>query len=132
MVQITPVQFYDNTPCTMVACGCALDYFRHVPGGQSRFDVSQAILGLKYHNDGYLSLQGTNKLVRQLLHVSKGGYKYFKRNERSRLRDYDFEGKSAIVMVLGHCIFVSGNDYYSFFENEDDDIVAIWFVEGER
>lgn len=131
MRQVVPSDSYNNIPCTIVACGCGLDYFRKCKGGQSKFDVINIASNLAYHSDGYLTLQGTNRLVRSLFKVTRGGYMYFKRGTRPKLSEYDFEGKNAIVMVLGHCIFVTGNEYHSFFENGNDDIVAIWFVDGE-
>lgn len=131
MKNIIPVPAYEEIPCTVVACGCALDYFRKAPAGSSKFDALRAAMELQYHDDGYLSLQGTNKLVRSLFEVPRGGYRYYKRNERKQLFQCDFDGKNAIVMVLGHCIFVTGDGYYSFFDNHSDDVVAVWIVEDE-
>jgi hypothetical protein len=132
MNNIIPAEQYEYTPCTIVACGCALDFFRKTKFGQSKFDVDRMAGDLQYHDDGYLSLQGTNKLVRSLFKVRRGGYHYFKRGERPKLSEYDFGSDSAIVMVYGHCIFVDKQDYYSFFDNENDNIVAIWVLEGEK
>ena len=32
------------------------------------------------------------------------------------------------VCVYGHFIYVDGQDYYSFFENEQDPVVCVWYI----
>jgi hypothetical protein len=129
MERIVPANAYASLPCTIVACGSALECMEKAPAGSCMKQVRQDADQLDYHADGYLSLEGTNKLVRGLMKVKRGGYKYYKRNERRKLRDFDFTDKQAIVMVYGHCIFVDGHTYTSYFNNELDDVVAVWELE---
>ena len=81
----------------------------------------------KLREDGYLSLDDMNKLIRENLPVKKK--QYFKRTERILLEDFlENNIEKCIVCVYGHYIYVSGEDYWSFFQNEKDKIVCIWFL----
>jgi hypothetical protein len=109
MIRKIPENKYIGLPCSVVAVSCAK--------GELIMATTRA--------DGWMSLQGMNKFVRNNFQVKK--YQYYKRGERTKLKDYNFTGK-AIAIVLGHCIYVNGNSYYSFFDNADDDVVAVWFI----
>lgn len=128
--RIIPHNNYIYLPCSIVACGCALDYqAQTLLTGNSVKTVQKAAEAFYYKEDGYLTLENLNRLVRQLLRVKRGGYHYYRRGERRFLCNIDFTGKLAIVLVYGHVIFVADNVYYSFFNNLDDSVVAIWELE---
>ena len=82
--------------------------------------------GITLYTDGYRSLTSMNKSVRYFCHVKQ--YKYFKKSDRKNLKDFDFTNKKAIVCVLGHYVYVENNTYYSFFDNDNDKVVAIWYL----
>ena len=122
MKRIIPSDIYQGLPCSTVALGCAM-------GITSKNDLK----GLKSNelkNDGYLSLNGMNKLVRANLNV-KNRVNY-KRGQRPMLREFahsDSEGKKAIICVLGHYLYFDGRDYYSYFWNGKDQVVSVWFLD---
>jgi len=123
-MRITPEEKFLDAPCTIVAVGCAY-------GSKKKVVEVAKKLKLPYKEDGYLTLQGTNKLTRTLLKVKK--YVYFKRGERMTLTQFikQSKGNPAIIMVYGHCIYCDGVDYYSFFNNDKDQVVAVWLLETE-
>lgn len=100
--------------------GCAL----HIT------DKSQlnGLFSAQLKDDGYLSLKGMNSLIRAHLPVKKRVD--FKRGYRPNLRDFchGYSGK-AVVCVRGHFVYVEKGDYYSYFFNGDDEVVAVWYLE---
>lgn len=120
MKRHTPRNIYRRKPCSVVAVGCAL-----------KCTDESALKALKsplLHSDGYLSLDGMNRLARANLSVKKR--LNFKRGQRPILRDFchGFSGK-AIVCVAGHYVYVEGGDYWSFFWNGDDEVISVWEIE---
>lgn len=116
MSRITPDAIYDGLPCSVVAVGCAL-------GSGSEIMVN----GLKA--DGYLTLDNMNRYIRSLLPIQKK--EYFKRGTRPLLKDF-LEGnkKRAVVCLLGHYVYVDKEDYWSFFKNEYDEVVCVWWIKN--
>lgn len=116
-MRITPKSIYNGLPCSFVAVGCAV--------GEKNEDLMRFADGLK--DDGYLSLDNMNKYIRSLLPIQKK--QYFKRGERPILKDLlENNQRKAVVCLLGHYVYVDGKDYWSFFENEYDDVVCIWWI----
>ena len=117
MKRIIPANIYENLPCSMVAVGCALGYADR-----------ERVKGLKsdlLKNDGYLSLDGMNKLIRANTSVKRRSH--YRRGERPYLKDFchSFRGR-AVVCVRGHFVYVENDAYYSFFSNENDEIIEVW------
>lgn len=114
-----PDSIYEGYPCSVVAVGCA--------SGLTDADALKSLLSSKLHDDGYLSLSGMNRLARTNLPIVKR-YNY-KRGERPTLLKFscDFKEK-AIICVIGHYIYCNGEDYYSFFDNEFDDVISVWQI----
>lgn len=122
MKRIIPSDIYNRLPCSVVAVGCAK--------GIARKDDLKALISDDLQEDGYLSLNGMNKLVRANLNV-KNRVNY-KRGQRPMLREFahsDGEGKKAIICVLGHYLYFDGRDYYSYFWNGKDQVVSVWFLD---
>lgn len=122
MKRITPDDVYLDLPCSMVAVGCALG---------DKGAVLAAEDGLRspeLHSDGYLSLDGLNRLIRANMAVKK--MEYFKRGERPTLYNWAHEhiGQRAVICLLGHYIYFNGYDYFSYFENDDDPVVKVWYI----
>ena len=119
MRRISPGQLFKNRPCSVTAVGCAL--------GISTLEAVEGLYSHDLHADGYLSLDGMNRLVRANLSVVRRSD--YKRGERPCLRDFcpAFKGK-AIVCVSGHYVYVCNGNYHSFFRNGDDEVITVWEV----
>lgn len=114
MKRNVPAKIWEPLPCSYVALGCA---------GVIAMDIP-------VREDGYANLRDMNKVVRSLCDVKK--YEYYARNERVTLEQYmkyKKEGR-AIICVLGHFIYAdfSKNEYWSFFDNATDRVVAVWEI----
>lgn len=78
-------------------------------------------------DDGWSTLDNMNKYVRQVFPVKKKVY--YKRSERKTLADFLIDNDTkCIVCVLGYFIYVNGRDNWSFFENENDLVVRVWYL----
>ena len=118
-MRIEPDSKYHGLPCSYVGAGCAYENIK-----KERFapDLPE---GLK--DDGYLTLENANKFIRQFLPIRKK--QYFKRSERFTLREFlENNTEKCCVCVYGHFIYVNEQDYWSFFNNEDDKVVCIWYL----
>lgn len=81
--------------------------------------------GLK--KDGWLTLDDENKYIRKYLSIRKK--QYFKRGERVKLRDFlESNSEKCCICVLGHFLYADGKDYWSFFNNDNDDVVCVWYI----
>lgn len=118
MNRITPDDIFNGYPCSFVAVNTAM----WVNDDSCTKTLTDMPDGLK-RADGFLSLNNLNKYARANLDIKRR--LYFKRGERSKLKDLHLDGR-AIVVVYGHCIYVDHETYYSFFDNENDDVVSIW------
>jgi hypothetical protein len=121
MKRIIPNDIYREWPCSVVALGCAM-------GVTQKSDL-KALKSPDLKADGYLSLNGMNKLIRANMSVLKRVD--YRRGERPILREFahaDGEGKKAVICVAGHYIYFDGRDYHSFFFNGGDDVIAVWYV----
>ena len=119
MKRMNPWQRYRAFPCSYVATGCAYEDMHHT----SFFGVLPD--GLR--DDGYVPLKYINTFVRKYLPVKKK--LYFNKKSRIKLSDFLKEHKeSMIICLLGHCIYANGGDYMSFFDNEDDTVVCVWYL----
>lgn len=113
------LRFY-YSPCSVVGTATA---YEHLTG--KLFPMGSMPQGLK--PDGYLPLADEDKYIREFLRVKKK--KYFRRNERQTLVVFLREYKgAAAVCVLGHFVFVDNGDYWSFFDNDNDMVVCVWYL----
>ena len=120
-MRIEPNAKYNGIPCSYVGTGCA---YENITG-----QVFNVPLPGELHDDGYLSLDDANRFIRKYLSVQKKVY--YKRSERFTLREFLKSNEAkCCVCVYGHFIYVNGKDYWSFFDNEDDKVVCIWFLRG--
>lgn len=110
---------YNGMPCSYVGAGCAYEDVT-----KKDFDLP---LPPGLRNDGWLTLNNMNKFIRGLLPIRKKVY--FKRGERPKLKDFlkDNEERCG-VCVYGHFIYVNGHDYWSFFNNDENRVVCIWYI----
>lgn len=118
-MRIEPKYIYDGLPCSYVATGCA--YEEHY----GRTFMAPLPDGLR--NGGYLSLEGANRFIRKYLPVRKRVS--FRRSERPLLKDFlRTNHERACVCLYGHFVYISGGDYWSYFENENDPVVCVWYL----
>lgn len=125
MKRIIPNVIYEGLPCSVVALGCA-------KGIAKKSDLG-GLISNELQEDGYLSLNGMNKLIRANLRVQKRVI--YKRGERPMLVAFAHgagKGKKAIICVLGHYIYFDGKDYYSYFFNGKDQVVSVWYLKEEK
>ena len=110
---------YSGYPCSYVGTGCA---YEDQTGKEFDQPLPEAL-----RSDGYLSLDAENKYIRSVLPVKKK--QYFKRGERPILKAWLAQNKyPCCICVYGHFIYAKGEDYWSFFDNDDDEIVCIWYL----
>lgn len=120
MKRIIPSDIYKEIPCSVVALGCAL-------GITSKNDL-EGLFSDELKADGYLSLNGMNKLIRAHIDVKKRVN--YKRGERPILVEFahSHKGQKAVICVAGHFIYFDGRDYHSFFWNGGDPVISVWYV----
>ncbi len=80
-------------------------------------------------SNGYFTLKQMNAFVRENFEVSKRTD--YRQGERPKLKDLELVG-SAIICVLGHFIYADGTNYYSFFNNDNDDVVTVWNIKKPK
>ena len=110
-----------NTPCSIVALDTA---YRDI---YNEFIAIDEIV--RTRPDGYLALSKMQVYIKLLFKVKKS-IQYTKA-KRFKLKEFlKNNDKKCIIGLLGHYIYVDGKDYYSFFNNENDKVVKIWYVEA--
>ena len=118
MKRITPKDFYLDLPCSVVSIGCASETLR----GSFDYDKIRAFSEIASRNDNYATLRSVTEQVRRFFQVKK--YTYYTRAERKTLKE--FRGITAIVCCYGHFVFLNSNEYYSYYDNANDKVVAVW------
>ena len=122
-MQIKPADKYSGLPCSYVGTGCAYEDIYGKPYTEPLQE------GLR--DDGWFTLENMNKFIRTKFPIKKK--QYYKRGERPLLRDFLADNAArCCVCVYGHFIYVNGKDYWSFFNNENDEIVCIWFINESK
>lgn len=119
MKRITPYQYLAYTPCSIVAVTCALNHDKSIVDAEQPKDLPLL------RDDGYMTLNAMNQYIRANLQVKKRID--YKRGQRPLLKDLQIDGK-AIVCVFGHYVFVDKDVYYSFFDDDNDEVVAVWIL----
>lgn len=115
MKRIEPAGYLHGYPCSVVAVACAIG---SIPDG-----VPVYLEQLRA--DGYATLQTANRFIRGRLPVRKRTD--YKRGQRPKLKELNLDGK-AVVCVYGHMVYVENDSYWSFFENEEDEVVTVWML----
>ena len=117
-MRFLPEKHLQDSPCSIVA----------IVSAKKDLNIkTETVFPEKLRENGYLDLNSMNKLIRENLPVKKK--QYFKRTERILLEDFLKDNiEKCIICVYGHYIYVNKEDYWSFFPNEKDKIVCIWFL----
>lgn len=120
MNRLLPDERLSCYPCCVVAVASAIGYNEA---------ASRAALSRKWFPntkpDGYVTLPDANQFIRSNLNIRKRID--YKRGERVKLKELCLNDR-AIVCLLGHYIYLDHNKYYSFFDNENDDVVTVWII----
>lgn len=118
-------QFLSTQPCSVVALNCALKDFVLIEEPK-KFDDE-----LKCWTFGYLKLNDFHKVIKK--YFPKVKKHIFEKQNRETLFDADYHYDAfvlakAIACVKGHYIYVNNDTYYSYFNNDNDELVAVWFL----
>lgn len=114
-----PRDYYNDKPCSYVSVGVA---YENLVGRSFNLPLQEEL-----KENGYFTLDKMNKFIRFVLPIKRKVY--FKRNERMLLKDLlGSNDEKCIVCVLGHYIYVDCQDYWSFFDNENDEVVCVWYI----
>ena len=114
MERIEPDVSLKKYACSIVAVTCALG---HVPDNLPTL-----------RNNGWATLNVANKFIRAYLPVQKRID--YKRGMRPQLKELHIHGR-AIVCVYGHLLYLDHETYYSFFDNQDDEVVVVWLLNDQ-
>lgn len=53
----------------------------------------------------------------------------FKKNERPLLKEFLQTNETrCCICVLGHYLYADAQTYWSFFDNDDDKVIAVWYL----
>lgn len=118
-MRFEPHPKYHGHPCSYVGTGCAYEDVYGKP-----FDKPLPP-GLK--DDGYATLETENKYLRSIIPVRKK--QYFRKGERPILKNFLLQNSErCCICVYGHFIYANEHDYWSYFNNDNDEIVCIWYL----
>lgn len=116
-----PRDIYNCMPCSYVSVGVA---YENLYGKSFEFEELD-----EYREDGYLNLDDMNKFIRSKLPIKKKVY--YKRTERITLKEFiSTNSERCVVCVLGHYLYVEDKSYWSFFDNDEDEVVCVWYIKA--
>lgn len=119
IIRKEPDKKYQGQPCSVTCVGTAYDHIHTWP-----FKIVKPE-GIRY--DGYLSLKYMNQFTREFLPVAKRVD--FKKNERPQLKDFlSANDARCCICVLGHYLYADAQTYWSFFDNDNDEVIAVWYL----
>lgn len=119
IVRKEPDKKYRGQPCSVTCVGTAYDHIHTWP-----FTIIKPE-GMRY--DGYLRLRDMNQFAREYLPIAKRID--FKKNERPRLKEFLQTNETrCCICVLGHYLYADAQTYWSFFDNDDDKVIAVWYL----
>lgn len=119
IIRKEPDKKYQGQPCSVTCVGTAYDHIHTWP-----FTIVKPE-GIRY--DGYLSLKYMNQFTREFLPVAKRVD--FKKNERPQLKDFlSTNDARCCICVLGHYLYADTQTYWSFFDNDNDEVIAVWYL----
>lgn len=116
MSRIIPENELLDKPCSIVAVTCALKGC--VPKNEDTYVA-------RIRDDGYATLNSANWFIRENLPIKKRID--FKRGQRPLLKDISHDIK-AVICVYGHYLYYEYGNYWSYFDNDNDEVVAIWQI----
>ena len=126
--RIIPPRAYENVPCSILAADIALDRWITCCDVEIDDKKLQIPENIKVREDGYVTLNDMNKIIRRNFMVEKRIT--YKRGERPLLKEYIPNNNygARILCCLGHYIYQEYDTYYSFFDNANDEVVSVWIL----
>ena len=119
IIRKEPDKKYRGQPCSVTCVGTAYDHIHTWP-----FMIVKPE-GIRYY--GYLSLKYMNQFPREFLPGAKRVD--FKKNERPQLKDFlSTNDARCCICVLGHYLYADTQTYWSFFDNDNDEVIAVWYL----
>ena len=114
-----PDKKYRGQPCSVTCVGTAYDNVHTWP-----FEIVKPE-GMRY--DGYLKLHNMNRFAREYLPIARRVD--FKKSERPQLKEFlQTNEAQCCICVLGHYLYADARTYWSFFNNDDDEVIAVWYL----
>ena len=117
MMRIEPRDYFKDKPCSYVSVGVCCEDLTGTPFGAAMPE------GLR--KNGYLTISDMNKYIRDNLRIFK---KYtYQKVERVTLKEYLKTHKGqGIVCVPGQFVYVREGDYWSYVNNDNDEVICEW------
>ena len=120
---------YNGLPCILVAIDQAYKCFGKEFPVSKIFEFPLFKNNELFDKNGYCSLRKAKECINYLFKVKS--YKFIKGERRKPLKEYDLMGKY-IILVKGHYVASCNNTYFSTFNNDNDEVVALWELEVEE
>lgn len=117
---------YYGLPCILVAIDQAYKCFDKEFPARKMLEFPLFKNNELFYKNGYCSLRKARECINYLFKVKS--YKFIKGERRKPLKDYDLIGKY-IILVKGHYVASWNNTYFSIFNNDNDEVVALWELE---
>ena len=117
---------YNGLPCILVAIDQAYKCFGKEFPARKMLEFPLFKNNELFDKNGYCSLRKARECINYLFKVKS--YKFIKGKRRKPLKEYDFIGKY-IILVKGYYIASWNNTYFSIFNNDNDEVVALWELE---
>ena len=120
---------YNGLPCILVAIDQAYKCFGKEFPARKIFEFPLFKNNELFDKNGYCSLRKARECINYLFKVKS--YKFIKGERRKPLKEYDLIGKY-IILVKGHYVTSWNNTYFSIFNHDNDEVVALWELEVEE
>lgn len=117
---------YNDIPCILVAIDQAYKCFDKEFPARKMLEFPLFKNNELFDKNGYCSLRKARECINYLFKVKS--YKFIKGERRKPFKEYDLIGKY-IILVKGHYVTSWNNTYFSLFNNDNDEVVALWELE---
>ena len=120
---------YNGLPCILVAIDQACKCFGKEFPARKMLEFPLFKNNELFDKNGYCSLRKARECINYLFKVKS--YKFIKGKRRKPLKEYDLIG-NYIILVKGHYVASWNNTYFSIFNNDNDEVVALWELEEAK
>ena len=120
---------YNGLPCILVAIDQACKSSGKEFPARKMLEFPLFKNNELFDKNGYCTLRKARECINYLFKVKS--YKFIKGERRKPLKEYDLMGKY-IILVKGHYVASWNNTYFSLFNNDNDEVVALWELEEAK